>query len=155
MMDMPATLQKRSASLPLNAEAHQPSASVGNISPSHIVHSAMPCTLRLPPSIPFPPLSKLLHSLRFKVSVVEWQRKNEAIIHRTNKRFSIKGGHNRERKCHIPRTSPPTLFTKAKFAKGVHICGTLSFAVCKNGERKPGNKARHAYLRSLKRTLSA
>ena len=155
MMDMPATLQKHSASLPLNAEARQPSASVSSISPSRILHSAMPCTLHLPPSIPFPPLSKLLHSLRFKVSVVEWQRKSEASIHRTNKHFLIEGGHNRERKCRIPCTSLPALFTKAKFAKGVHTCGTLSFAVCKNGERKPGNKARHAYLHPLKRTLSA
>ena len=44
---------------------------------------------------------------RFKVSVVEWQRKNKASIQRTAKHFSIEGGRNRERKCHIPRISPP------------------------------------------------
>ena len=41
--------------------------------------------------------------LRFNVSVVEWQCKNETSIHRTAKHFSINskhmGGRNRERKC--------------------------------------------------------
>ena len=34
-MDTPATLRKRPASVPLNAEARQPTASIGNISPPH------------------------------------------------------------------------------------------------------------------------
>ena len=29
-----------------------------------------------------------------------------------------KGGRNQERKCHIPRISPPTLCAKAKIAEG-------------------------------------
>ena len=42
-------------------------------------------------------------SLCLKVSVVEWQRKNEASIHRTAMLFLIEGGRNCERKCPIPR----------------------------------------------------
>ena len=38
-----------------------------------------------------------------------------------------KGGRNRERKCRIPRISPPALCTKAKVAKGGRICGTLQY----------------------------
>ena len=50
------------------------------------------------------------HTVRFKVSIVDWQRKNEASIHRTAKHFSVEGGRNRERKCRIP-----------------HITGTLRY----------------------------
>ena len=53
------------------------------------------------------------YTVRFKVSVVEWQRKNKVSIHRTTQHFSIgwvgEGGRNRERKCRIPRISPPLL----------------------------------------------
>ena len=34
------------------------------------------------------------YTVRFKVSVVEWQRKNEASIHRTAKHFSIDRKHS-------------------------------------------------------------
>ena len=70
------------------------------------------------PPPPLPPRRNFF-TVRFKVSMVEWQRKNEASIHRTAKHFSVEGGRNRERKCRIPRISPPpALCTKAKFAKG-------------------------------------
>ena len=49
---------------------------------------------------------------------IEWQHKNKGSIHRTAQHFSIEGGRNRERKCCIPRISPPALCTKAKVAKG-------------------------------------
>ena len=39
-MDTPATLRKRPASSPLNAEARQPPASVGSISPPRVLRSA-------------------------------------------------------------------------------------------------------------------
>ena len=96
-MDTPATSRKRPASSPLNAQDHQPTVSVASISP--------------------PRASR--HS---QISVVEWQCKNEVSIHRTARYFSIEGGggggRNRERKCRIPRISPPALCTKAYVAKG-------------------------------------
>ena len=50
---------------------------------------------------------------------MEWQLKNEASIHRTAKHFSIEGGCNRERKCRIPRISPPpAVGSKVKVARG-------------------------------------
>ena len=87
MMDLPAISWKRPASLALNA-------SVGSISPPHVLHSA----LALPPC-------RNSYTVRFKVSVVEWQCKNEASIHRTTKHFSIVGGRSRKRKCCIPPCS--------------------------------------------------
>ena len=66
---------------------------------------------------------KLLHSLRFKFSMVEWLRKNKASIHRTAQHFSIEGGHNSERKCCILRVSPPLRFVlKLKLQKRGHCC---------------------------------
>ena len=51
-----------------------------------------------------------------------------------------KGGHNRERKCRIPRKSPPppALCTKGKVAKGGggRICGTLRCS--KTSEQRTG-----------------
>ena len=51
---------------------------------------------------PCPPPRRNSYTVRFKVSVVGWQRKNEASIHRTAKHFLIEGGRNRKRKCRIP-----------------------------------------------------
>jgi len=68
------------ASSRLNAEACQPTASVGSISPPRT----------------WPPPSS----------------DNEVMLY-------WKGGHNRERNCHIPCiSSPPVFCTKAKVAKG-------------------------------------
>ena len=80
--DTPTTSRKRPVSLPLNAKARQPTTSIGSISPPRILRSA--------PTPSFP--SSKLYTVRFKVSMVEWQRKNEASIHRTAKHFLIKGG---------------------------------------------------------------
>ena len=93
-----------------------PTTSVGSISP--------PCASHSGPT-PLPRWN--FYTVRFKVSVVEWQRKNKASIHRTSQHFSIEGGHNRKRKCHILCISPPALCTKAKVAKGEPICGTLRY----------------------------
>ena len=127
-MDTPATLRKRPAS---SALARQPTASVGSIFPPRFVRSA-----------PAPPSRRNSYlTVRFKVSVVEWQHKNEASIHRTTKHFSIEGERNlasfpgarknearrnRERKCRILRISPPppAVCTKAKVGRG-RICGAL------------------------------
>ena len=126
------------------------------------------------------------YTVRFKVSVVEWQRKNEASIHKTAKHFTIdrkrvckwcqkysplkgqtcgalgkrrrlccgkplsvelelmwaghrKGGRNRERKCHIPRISPPLRFVlRLRLQKGGRICGTLWYKVASFSETKLG-----------------
>ena len=109
-MDTPATSRKRPASSPLNAEAHQPTVSVGSISPPRASRSA----------------PTLLHS---QVSVVEWQCKNEVSIHRTARHFSIEGVRNRGRKCRIPRISPPLRFVlRLRLQKGGgRICGTLRY----------------------------
>ena len=104
-MDRPATSRKRSASSSLNA---QPTGSIGSISPPRVLHSTTPRASRRlppPPSLPLP--RRNFYIVRFKVFVVERQRKNEARIHRSAKHFSIEGGRNRERKCRIPRISPP------------------------------------------------
>ena len=45
----------------------------------------------LGPPTPHPPLRNS-YTVRFQVSMVEWQRKNEISIHRTVKHFSIEGG---------------------------------------------------------------
>ena len=119
-MDTPGTSRKRPVSSSFNTEARQPTASVGSISP--------PCVLRSP-STPLPRWN--FYSVRFKVFVVERQRKNKASIHRTAQHFSIEGGRNRERKCRIPRISPPLRFVlKLKLQKGGCICGTLRYQFC-------------------------
>ena len=59
------------------------------------------------------------YTVRFKVSVVEWQCKNEASIHRTAKHFSIEGGRNHKRKCRIPCISSPCAFYWGKRGGGV------------------------------------
>ena len=106
-MDTPATSRKRPASSFLNTEARQP------IPPASGPLSASRSML----SPHSPPSLKLLH--KFKVSVVEWQCKNKASIYRTAQHLLIERGCNRERKCRIPRISPPpALCTKAKVAKG-------------------------------------
>ena len=110
-MDMPAALQKRPAS-------------VGSISPPRVLCLAS----TLPPC-------RNSYTVRFKVSVVEWQRKNEASIYRTTKHFSIEGGRNHERKCRIPCISlPPGLCTKAKVAKGEDTM-VLSHNPCMRGHK--------------------
>ena len=43
------------------------------------------------------------------------------LYYKTTKYFSIEGGRNRKRKCHISHISPPALCTKAKVAK-VCVC---------------------------------
>ena len=66
--------------------------------------------------------------IRFNVSVVAWQCKNETSIHKTAKHFSINSKHmvgrNHKRKCH----PPPVLCTKAtKVAKtGAVLAGHYS-----------------------------
>ena len=119
-MDTPATLRKRPASLALNAEARQPTAKAGNIYPPRPSRSA-----------PAPPSRRNSYlTVRFKVSVVEWQRKNKTSTHRTDIHFSIEGGRNRERKCRIPRISPPPLrfVLRLRLQKlGKRICGTLRY----------------------------
>ena len=78
MVDTPATLQKRPASSALNAEARQPTTSVGSISLPRVLRLATPRALR---SAPAPPSRQNSYTGRFKVSVVEWQRKNEVENH--------------------------------------------------------------------------
>ena len=61
MMDTPATLRKHPilehpASLPLDAEAHQPIARIGGIPPPHVLCSVTPSTLRSAPNPPSPTL---------------------------------------------------------------------------------------------------
>ena len=85
-----AASQKFPACSPLR----QPTASVGSISQPCVVRSAL--TPR-----------RNSYTVGFKVCMVEWQRKNEASIHRAAKHSSIEGGCNRGRKCRIPRISPP------------------------------------------------
>ena len=137
-MDTPATSRKRPASSPLNDEARQPTARIGNISPPRVLLSATPRALRSAPTLPPSPPRRNFYTVRFKVYVVEWQRKNAANIHRSAKHFSIEGGHNRERKCRILRISPPPLrfLFKAKVAKGGGVFaghyGTLSVCFCKS-----------------------
>ena len=110
-MDTPAASQKRPAS-------------VGSISP--------PCVLCLASTLP---PCRNSYTVRFKVSVVEWQHKNEASIYRTTKHFSIKGECNHERKCCIPCISPPpALCTKAKVAKGEDTT-VLSHNPCMRGHK--------------------
>ena len=79
------------------------------------------------PTLPAPPPRRNSYTVRFKVFVVEWQRKNEASIHRTAKHFSIEGGSNRERKCYIPRISPLRFVLRLTLQKGGRICGTLRY----------------------------
>ena len=114
-MDTPATSWKRPAFSPLNAEARQPTSSVSSISPLRVLRS-----------------SKLLHSLAGSRSSwwPEWQRKNQASIHRTAKHYSIEeGGHNYcERKCCIPHISPPLRFVlRLNLQKWGRICGTQRY----------------------------
>ena len=112
-MDTPATSRKRPASSSINAEARHLTANVGSISPPRVLRSATPRA-----SGSFRPSLKLLYSqvqgLRGGIAVHE-----ERSQHPQNRSyFSIEGGRNRERKCRIPRISPPALCTKAKVAKG-------------------------------------
>ena len=110
-----AASRKFPACSPLNAEARQPTASVGSISQPRVLRSA-------------PTPRRNSYTVGFKVCMVEWQRKNEASIHRTAKHFSIEGGRNRGKKCRIPRISPPSpprLVLRLRLQKEGRICGTL------------------------------
>ena len=54
-----------------------------------------------------PPPRRNFYTVMFKFSMVEWQRKNKASIHRSAKHFLIGGGgRNREKKYRISRISP-------------------------------------------------
>ena len=109
-MDTQATSRKCPASSPLNAEAHQPTASIGSISLPRVLCSAMLRALRLAPTV----LGTPTPAMRSCFTQIDYV--GEAL-----------GGCNRKRKCPIPRIDPPALCTKAKVAKGGRICGTLQY----------------------------
>ena len=76
------------------------------------------------------------YTIRFKVSVLEWQCKNEPSIHRTCQLFSINrkhvGGRNHERKHPIPCISPPpALCTKAIYGckRGAYLLDSMVLCV--------------------------
>ena len=96
------TRQKQKKKQKKNAEARHLTANVGSISPPRVLRSATPRA-----SGSFPPSLKLLYSqvqgLRGGIAAHE-----ERSQHPQNRSyFSIEGGRNRERKCRIPRISPP------------------------------------------------
>ena len=73
------------------------------------------------------------YTVKFKVSVVEWQRKNEASIHRTAKRFSIDRKRVRKQRSEGRPVSNQLLKSKAiQIAGGLNIecfrasCGWLN-----------------------------
>ena len=113
-MDTPATSRKRPASSSINAEARHLTANVGSISPPRVLRSATPRA-----SGSSPPSLKLLYSqvqgLRGGIAAHE-----ERSHHPQNRSyFSIEGGRNRERKCRIPRISPPLRFVlRLRLQKG-------------------------------------
>ena len=112
MMDTQATSRKCPASSPLNTEARQPTTSIGSISLSRVLCSAMLCASRSAPTV---------------LGTYSPPPAMRSCFTQTDYVGEVLGGHNHKRKCCIPSVDPPALCTKPKVAKGRLICGALQY----------------------------